>query len=93
MDSLHNQIFLEGLFNHIMSAVLDRLHRQGNIGMGGQDDDGNVVFALVQNLLQLHARHPRHAHVENNAADAAWFEVGQKLVGTIESDQLQAGRF
>jgi hypothetical protein len=48
--------------------------------VAGDEDDGDVVAAGLQHVLQVEAARPRHAHVEHEAAGLAEIALLEKLL-------------
>jgi hypothetical protein len=91
-DGLQGLLFAEGLLQHVHGAFLDRLHGQGNVGVGAEDDDRDGDVVLDQVLVQLGAAHAGHAQVEHQAADVLVLIAFEKFFRRSEADQVETSR-
>ena len=55
-DQREELVARERLLQEVESAVLQRIHRHGNVAVAGDEDDGQRCAAPVELVLQLDAR-------------------------------------
>src|SRR5262249_11316320 len=66
--AIEQELITEGLLDEVDRAGLHRAHRHRYLGVSG-DDDGRELDAAPRELgLEIESAHPRHAHVQDQAA-------------------------
>ena len=78
IDEIEQGLLLEGLFEEIDGAILERANGGCHVTMAAEKDDGNLHSPLGEALLQFRTAHAWHAHVEYQAAGA------RRVVGVEE---------
>ena len=81
-----------GLGDEVVDAVVHGLHRLGDIGMAGDQDDGQVAVLVLEPAKQLAAVHARHADVADHHARKAGRQDAQRGFSVGEGQHLKAGQ-
>ncbi len=91
-DGAQDGLLLERLLDEIDGARLHRLHRERDVAMAGDHDDGKAGLFGAKLAQQLQSGHPGHAHIGD---DAAAFDAGKRRhEGTgrfVEADRDAGG--
>jgi hypothetical protein len=66
-DALAQLLGRNGLGKEADDAGLARAQAGGLVGVGGDEHGGDVLARREQRFVQLEPRHPRHAHVRDQA--------------------------
>ena len=83
------QVFvMEGLFDEVAGAALQRPDRHRHVAVTGDENDGQMRTDAVELFLQFQAAHFRHAHVEDDAAAQAAAPGAEEGGGRVEAGDL-----
>ncbi len=74
---------IEGLGEVVVGSLLDGLHRLGDGGVGGHEDDLGVGRVLLDGLEDLEAVRPRHANVRQHHIEALGLDEGERTAAIL----------
>ncbi len=91
LNQVEQRLRIEGFFDEVHRASLQRSHGGGYVAVAGQHDHGDAHVVVDEPFLQLQAAHAGHADIGDQAA-AALRRIGvEKLLGARERLHRQAG--
>ena len=82
---------IEGFFDEVHDAVFHHLHRHGDVGVAGDDDDGPGLAAQFgQAAYDLGSVHARHLYVGDDAGRGVLGQGGEELGPAGEAARAHA---
>ena len=92
VHALNQPVGGEGLGDEVVDAILDRLHRHGNVAVPGDQDDRNVLIHLQDAVEELQPVDLWHADVGHHHAGEPGVDTGQRLDRRREGRHGKAGK-